>query len=172
MTTLTSLATDPALGLPFVILLGAVVGWILWNVRDRPIVVQRPTPRPLPDRDPVSRSYHNFRRGVFSDVLGRALARLDRTARSTYGVPADRLPWWPGAVRRLAPTDPRGLRALRRLVQEVEGLRSVTVRREAGIWIRFDLWRDRPALLERFRQRLGPVLEAVERTSGPAGAGL
>ncbi|MCI4349148.1 MAG: hypothetical protein L3J93_02875 [Thermoplasmata archaeon] len=160
---------DPTLGLPVSLLAGTIVAWIAWNVSDRPMSVVRSTPHPIPDRDPVSRTYHAFESGEFSDVLVRGNRRLDRLALARYHRSAARLPRTPWGRRRIAPSDPEGVRNLRRLRDRAEHLLTITSRREGGIWVRLEFWRSRAELRRRFLKRLTPVLEEIDTVSTPLG---
>ncbi|HEV2520351.1 MAG TPA: hypothetical protein VGX00_07020 [Thermoplasmata archaeon] len=156
---------SPVFTLPAVLLGGAFAAWAAWNVRDAPAGIVRPTPRPVPDRDPISRAYHAFENGRFSEVLGRAEARLERTSLSEFGRPLAGLPRTGWGARRLAPDRARSVVALGRLGRRVGSMKDVASRREAGIWFRLDFWRSHSALRARFRARLAPLLEDVERAT-------
>jgi len=157
---------DPTLGLPTTLLVGTIAGWLLARVTDRPESTRRPTERPIADRDPVSRTYRAFESGVFSDVLYRALGRLDRLSERRFGRAVARLPRTPWALRQMAPAERSEVRAIRRLRARVDRLLAMTVRREAGIWFHVDFWRSRAELRRRFRVRIAPVLDEVaDRTA-------
>jgi hypothetical protein len=170
MTDWFTFVTDPSFGVPVLLLSGTLVVWWALNLHEYPTSVRRPTPRPVADRDPVSRTWNAFETGRFSEVLGRARERLDRTSQRRFGRPAARLPRTAWGARRLAGADPAEVRALRRLNARIERLEAVTVRRESGIWFRLDFWRSHAELLGRFRDRLAPLLSEVTRaTTAPAG---
>lgn len=155
--------TDPALGLPVTLVAGTALVWLLWNRQDRPMSVVRPIVRPVPDRDPVSRSMQALEAGSYSDVIDRALVRLDEVAQKRFDRPLQRLPRTAWGARRLPHASPTELRAVRALARRLDGLLDVTKRREAGIWIRFDFWRGHAELMRRYRLRLLPLLEDVAR---------
>ncbi len=158
----------PVLALPTVLLAGSFAVWAAWNIRDPPVRIVRTIPRPVPDRDPISRAYHAYETGQFTELLTRAMERLDRACHSRLGISFERLPatTW-GARRALAARAPEAV-ALRKLGHELEALKDVAARREAGIWLRWDFWRSRAELRARFRARLGPLLDEVARITVPS----
>ncbi len=158
-----TLLENPVLSLPLIVLTGATVGWAAWNVRDLPVRISRPTPRRLPDRDPVSRAYHAFLSGRFSDALDRAEERLDRASTRRFGRPSGRLPRTMWGAEKLAPGHAPAVLQLRRLSNRLAALRAVAQRREAGVWVRLDFWRSREELRRRFLLQLHPLLEEVAK---------
>ncbi len=160
---LLSVIESPPLALPLAVLTGATLAWAAWNVRDTPVRTVRLTPRRAPDRDAVSRAYHAFLNGRYSDALDRAQARLDRASRRLYGRPSNRLPRTRWGAERLAPEQASTVVRMRRLYRQIAALRSVAERREAGIWLRVDFWRSREQSRTRFLGRMAPVLGDVAR---------
>jgi hypothetical protein len=166
---LITLLETPELALPTILLAGSFAAWAVGNIRDPPVGIVRPTLRPVPDRDPVSRAYHAFDSGLFTDVLARASARLDRLSAQRFGRPATRLPWTRWGARRLDAARATEVFALSRLSHRVESMQDVARRREAGVWLRLAFWRSHAELRARFRARLVPVLDEVARMSAPHG---
>jgi hypothetical protein len=166
-----SILETPVLALPTLLLAGSFAVWAAWNVRDPPVRIVRAIPRPVADRDPISRAFHAYETGQFTELLARAMERLDRVCEGRFGIPFERLPatsW--GARRALAARAPEGV-ALRKLGHELEALKDVAARREAGVWLRWDFWRSRAELRARFRARLGPLLAEVARITAPPTGG-
>ncbi|MCI4357753.1 MAG: hypothetical protein L3J95_05260 [Thermoplasmata archaeon] len=166
---LLALLETPELALPTILLAGSFVVWAAGNIRDPAVAIVRATLRPVPDRDPVSRAYHAFESGAFTDVLARAAARLDRSSAQRFGRPATRLPSTRWGARRLQPARATEVIALSRLARRIESMHDVAQRREAGVWLRLAFWRSRAELRARFHARLVPVLDEVARVSTPAG---
>jgi hypothetical protein len=104
--------------------------------------------------------------GHFSFALAQARDRLDQVSRARFGVPAARLPSTRWGTRRLPAGDRSTALALRRLNSRAERLEALTLRRESGIWLRWDFWRSHTELLSRFRARLAPLLSDVGRATG------
>jgi hypothetical protein len=160
--------SDPSFGIPVLLLGGLLAVWWGLNPHDYPMMVRRPTDRPVPDRDPVSRAILAFDRGRFSEVLEMATTRLDRVSTKRFGVRAARLPWTPWGLWRLEPARRSEARALRRLNARIERLEATSLRRESGVWLRLDFWRSRDELLARFRRRLTPLLNDVSTLAARA----
>jgi hypothetical protein len=165
-----AIAETPELALPAVLLAGSFVAWAVWNVRDPPVGIVRPTPRAIPNRDPISRAFHAFESGQFTEVLSRARARLDRTSVERFGRPVSRLPGTRWGARRFSPSHVSQVVSIRRLGRTIESMHDVAARRESGIWLRLDFWRSHAELRARFRTRLVPVLDQVSRVSAGGSA--
>ena len=168
MSWLTTLET-PELALPALLIAGSFVCWAAWNVRDAAVQIVRTTPRATPNRDPISRAYFAFEAGQFTDVLTRAEARLDVVSTRRFGRTVSKLPSTRWGARKIAPSEATAVVTLRRLGRQIESLKDVAARREAGIWLRLDFWRSHAQLEARFRSRLGPVLDEVARVSAAGG---
>ncbi|HEV2166682.1 MAG TPA: hypothetical protein VGS23_06905 [Thermoplasmata archaeon] len=165
----TSTLETPEIVLPALLLAGSFAAWAAWNVRDSNVAIVRATPRAVPDRDPISRAYHAFEAGRFTEVLTRAETRLDAVSERQFGRAVSRLPRTRWGARRIAPTAVAAVLGLRRLARRVGSLKDVAARREAGVWIRLDFWRSHAQLRARFRARLAPVLDEVARVTASGG---
>jgi hypothetical protein len=161
----------PQLAIPTLVVAGATAIWAAWDVQEAPVSTRRVIARPRPDRDNVSRAFHAFQDGRFTDVLDRASARVERVSAHRFHRPVHKLPRTRSGARKLYPNQANKAIYLRRLAGRIDGLRTTAARREAGIWIRWDFWRSRAQLQARFLERLAPVLDDVARVSPrPRGA--
>ena len=150
---LVGLLTEPTVGIPFLLTLAAVAGWLLWSPRplERPPAIRR-TWFP-PTVDPVSQIYYALADGRYSAVLGTVYERLDGSVEKKYGLVIGQIP--------VFRPDGSGIPDASGLKRAAKGIRRVyaeALQRESPFWFRWAFWRSAEADEQRFLSRVDDAI--------------
>jgi len=147
------LVTEPTLGVPILLTLGAAAGWLLWSPRplERPPPVRRSWFPPT--TDPVSLVYYALADDRYSAVLATVYERLDRSVERRHHIVIAQLPFF--HPERTGVPDPKGLR---RAARKIRGVYAEALQRESPYWFRWAFWRPAEIDENRFLNRVDDAI--------------